>query len=90
MQFTEQKIRCHVSESLQLLCALRQLNAGHTLRPRFLTILTVYYHLVYLLRFCKILLYLDIVWTVYHLVIYMQSNKIHSVVLMSKFIQHLC
>ena len=28
---------------------------------------------------------LDIVGTVYHLVIYMQSNKIHSVVLMSKF-----
>ena len=32
----------------------------------------------------------DIVRTVYHLVIYMQSNKIHNVVLMSKFIQHLC
>ena len=29
--------------------------------------------------------FLDIVGTVYHLVIYMQSNKIHSVVLMSKF-----
>ena len=28
---------------------------------------------------------LDIVGTVYHLVIYMQSNKIHNVVLMSKF-----
>jgi hypothetical protein len=28
---------------------------------------------------------IDIVGTVYHLVIYMQSNKIHSVVLMSKF-----
>ena len=27
----------------------------------------------------------DIVGTVYHLVIYMQSNKIHNVVLMSKF-----
>ena len=33
---------------------------------------------------------LDIVGTVYHLVIYMQSNKMHNVVLMSKFIQHLC
>ena len=33
---------------------------------------------------------LNIVWTVYHLVVYMQSNKIHNVVLMSKFIQHLC
>ena len=30
-------------------------------------------------------LYVDIVGTVYHLVIYMQANKIHSVVLMSKF-----
>ena len=27
----------------------------------------------------------DIVWTVYRLVIYMHSNKIHNVVLMSKF-----
>ena len=33
---------------------------------------------------------LDIVRTVYHLVIYMQSNKIHKVILMSEFIQHLC
>ena len=33
--------------------------------------------------------YFDIVGTVYHLVIYMQSNKIQNVVLMSKFIQHL-
>jgi hypothetical protein len=32
---------------------------------------------------------LDIVGTMYHLVIYM-SNKINNVVLMSKFIQHLC
>ena len=32
---------------------------------------------------------LEIVGTVYNLVIYMQSNKIHNVVLMSKFIQHL-
>ena len=32
----------------------------------------------------------DIVGTVYHLVTYMQSNKIHKVTLMSKFIQHLC
>ena len=31
---------------------------------------------------------LDIVGSVYHLVIYMQSNKTHNVVLMSKFIQH--
>ena len=38
----------------------------------------------------KYLLQLDIVGTVYHLVIYMQSNKIHKVILMSKFIQHLC
>ena len=30
-------------------------------------------------------IWLDIVGTVYHLVIYMQSNKIHNVVLMSKF-----
>ena len=29
--------------------------------------------------------YLDIAGTVYHLVIYMQSNKMHNVVLMSKF-----
>ena len=33
---------------------------------------------------------LDIVGTVYHLVIYMQSNKINSVILVSTFIQHLC
>ena len=33
---------------------------------------------------------LDIAGTVYHLVIYMQSNKIHRVFLMSEFIQHLC
>ena len=33
---------------------------------------------------------LDTAGTVYHLVIYMQSNKIHNVVLTSKFIQHLC
>ena len=32
---------------------------------------------------------LDIVWTVYHLVIHTQSNKIHNVVLICKFIQHL-
>ena len=32
----------------------------------------------------------DTVRTVYHPVIYMQSNKIHKVILMSKFIQHLC
>ena len=31
------------------------------------------------------ILQLDIVWTVYHLVIYMQSNNIHNVVSMSKF-----
>ena len=35
-------------------------------------------------------LQLDIVWTVYHLIIYMQSNKIHNVILMSEFIHHLC
>ena len=34
---------------------------------------------------------LDIVGTVYHLVIYMQSNKIHNVVLMTEFfIHHIC
>ena len=33
----------------------------------------------------QILAWFDILWTVYHLVIYMQSNKIHSVVLMSEF-----
>ena len=32
----------------------------------------------------------DTVGTVYHLVICMQSNKIHKVILMSKFIQHSC
>ena len=32
----------------------------------------------------------DIVGTVYHHVIYMQSNKIHKVILMSEFIQRLC
>ena len=32
----------------------------------------------------------DTVGTVYHLVIYMQANRIHKVILMSKFIQHLC
>ena len=32
---------------------------------------------------------LDIVGAVYHLVIYMQSNKIYNVVLMSKFIRHI-
>ena len=37
-----------------------------------------------------ILSWFDIVGTVYHLVIYMQSNKIHKVILMNKFIQHLC
>ena len=30
-------------------------------------------------------LLLDIVWTVYHLVIYMQSNRLHNVFLMSEF-----
>ena len=34
--------------------------------------------------------HIDIVGTVYHLVMYMQSNKIHKVILMSEFIQHLC
>ena len=33
---------------------------------------------------------LDIVETVYHLVIYMQSKKIDKMIVMSKFIQHLC
>ena len=32
----------------------------------------------------------DIVGTVYHLVIYMQSNKVHKVILMSEFIYHVC
>ena len=40
--------------------------------------------------YCDSLKKHDIVGTVYHLVIYTQSNKIHNVVLMSKFIQHLC
>ena len=35
--------------------------------------------------FCRPSTHLDIVGTVYHLVIYMQSNKIHNVVLVSKF-----
>ena len=35
------------------------------------------------------LIHLDIGRTVYHLVIHTQSNKIHKVILMSKFIQHL-
>ena len=38
----------------------------------------------------KTVLRFDIVGTVYHLVIYMQSNKVHKAILMSKFIQHLC
>ena len=37
-----------------------------------------------------IVYHLEIVGTVYHLVIYMQSNKIHKVFLMSEFIHHLC
>ena len=33
---------------------------------------------------------LDIVGTVHHLVIYMQSSKIHKVILMRQFIHHIC
>ena len=33
---------------------------------------------------------LAIVGTVYHLIIYMQSNKIHIVFLMIEFIRHIC
>ena len=36
-------------------------------------------------QICQRILNVDTVGTVYHLVIYMQSNKIHNVVLMSKF-----
>ena len=36
-------------------------------------------------EFAETSFYLDIVGTVYHLAIYMQSNKIHNVVSMSKF-----
>ena len=35
-------------------------------------------------------LQLDIVGTVYHLVIYMQSDKIHKVFFMIEFIHHIC
>ena len=41
-------------------------------------------------EYMKHVTYVDIVGRVYHLVINMQSNKLHKVILMSKFIQHLC
>ena len=60
---------------------------SHVLRENF-SVLNTSIFFIGRIKYFFIVLY--IVGTVFHLVIYMQSNKIHKVILMSKFIHHVC